>query len=430
LTLQRWDVLNTLLGATERKRYLEIGVQSGMCGGRVSAAAERWGVDPEPRPNAARSYTSFHRMTSDAFFEQLDPAQRFDVVFVDGLHHADQVLRDVDHALGHLAPGGYIVLHDCNPLSEAAQAVPRRVGVWNGDCWKALVRLRARADLDAFVIDADHGLGVVRRGRNRSPLFAPRTLEYSYLEHNRRRALALAAPEEWEERVGPPLGLGRVVVVSANFGGRDSVAPVPQGLDVDECVLFSDSSECPDGWNWGRHGAIGHESARQAARRVKTRALELERVSELEPAIVVWIDGRITLTGAPIRPMLRAALSSTDVASYPHPWRQCAYDEATECAALELAPRAALEQQIAEYEAAGFPSRMGLWNTMVVARRCTDAMRAFGADWHRETTAHTVRDQVSFPYLLWKHGITCGSLGRDVYRTGSSAQFQRGAHAT
>ena len=62
-------------------------------------------------------------MTSDAFFSQNN--QIFDLIFIDGLHYSHQVLRDINNALRWLSPTGTIVLHDCNPSTEARAQYPQ-----------------------------------------------------------------------------------------------------------------------------------------------------------------------------------------------------------------------------------------------------------------------------------------------------------------
>jgi hypothetical protein len=159
------------------------------------------------------------------------------------------------------------------------------------------------------------------------------------------------------------------------------------------------------------------------ARRVKTLALEY-----VDADVVLWIDGRIEVTGVPLRPWLRKAFEGADIAGFPHPWRDCAYEEARECVDLGRADAALMQAQVDEYRAAGLPEHVGLWNTMVLARRRTDAMIELGRAWWDEITRHTPRDQVSLPYLLWKRGINCAKLGTDVYRNGATPYFRRGRH--
>jgi hypothetical protein len=413
--LMRWHVINELLARSDQKRFLEIGVQHGICGSRV-VAREKWGVDPEYTARARPHYRHLSKQTSDAFFASLDPSIRFDVVMVDGLHHADQVLRDVDNALKHLADGGTIVMHDCNPLTELAQRVPRETGIWNGDCWKAMVALRARGDVTAFTINSDHGIGVVRKVPSK-PIDVPSALTYDALERDRTRLLGLVDPAYWDRHVWPG---ERIAIVSAIFGGRDEPKPIDE-LDTSARVLFTDGDGAP-GWTVERMTADA--DPRRTARSIKALALEM-----VDADVVVWIDGRIVLRGQPLRPLISRALATTDIAGFPHPWRDCAYEEARECGSLGLAPTAALDAQVSAYEADRFPRRAGLWNTMVLARRKTDEMVDLGRAWWSEMQRHTLRDQVSLPYLLWKRGIVCGQLGSDVYRPGSSRHFRRGWHA-
>ena len=231
----RWHVISELLAGSEARRFLEIGVQNGICGSRVQAA-DKWGVDPEHTSRAKPHYRKLFRQTSDAFFARLDPSERFDVILVDGLHHADQVLRDVDNALRHLTEGGTIVMHDCNPLTELAQRVPRATGIWNGDCWKAMVALRARDDISAFTINSDHGIGIVRKGRNPRPITVPHGLSFDHLERDRANLLGLTDPADWN-RCGWPGE--RIAIVSAIFGGRDEPKPIA-ALDTATRLLFTD----------------------------------------------------------------------------------------------------------------------------------------------------------------------------------------------
>lgn len=121
------------------------------------------------------------RMTSDAFFAQ--NAQTFDLVFIDGLHHAEQALRDLDNALAVLNPGGVVLLHDCMPTSWAEQAVPRRSGNWTGDVWKVIRVARGRPDLDVRIAATDHGCGVViPRPSSLTPMPPRRVAELAYAD--------------------------------------------------------------------------------------------------------------------------------------------------------------------------------------------------------------------------------------------------------
>jgi len=98
-------------------------------------------------------------MSSDIFF--LQNKESFDCIFIDGLHHYNQVLKDIDNSLKILNSNGLILIHDCLPKSLDAQPVPRTVVEWNGDVWKPFVSKRVKNVLDAYTCYADHGIGVI-----------------------------------------------------------------------------------------------------------------------------------------------------------------------------------------------------------------------------------------------------------------------------
>lgn len=418
----RWDIVNALLEETKEKRFLEIGVQNGECAARVRAV-QKWGVDPEPRQGARQRHHELFVETSDGFFAVLDPEKKFDVVFVDGLHHADQVLRDVDNALAHLSDDGWIVIHDCSPASELAQRVPRATGVWNGNVWKAMVELRQRPDLDSFTVDEDHGVGVVRRRPNRDRLGPQRKgLTYADLDADRVRLLGLVDTKDWKKRAG--LVMPRIEILSANFGNRDEPVDVPEG-EIPFILFSDDAGKFPRGWRIVREKA---DDPRRTARRIKTLALEYS-----DADVVVWIDARVRPTGLPIRPAVMAGLVSSEIAACAHPWRNCVYEEAIECATLNLDTLPRLELQKDAYRAAGYPEHAGLWSTGVLARKRSARMIEFGRAWWDEIQRYSIRDQISFPFVLRKMGVPCATfpeidLYKNVHRQTAKSIFVLGYH--
>ena len=93
------------------------------------------------------------------------------------------------------------VLHDCNPASEDRQVEEYVAGkAWNGTVWKAWVEYRCnRKDLNMFVVDTDHGCGVIRKGAQKLWTKDPlnKCIEYTYLENHRPELLNLISVEEF-----------------------------------------------------------------------------------------------------------------------------------------------------------------------------------------------------------------------------------------
>ncbi|MBM3297270.1 MAG: class I SAM-dependent methyltransferase [Candidatus Aminicenantes bacterium] len=141
-------------------------------------------------------------MTSDEFFAANKSS--FDLIFIDGLHHRDQVERDILNALAVLNPGGTIVVHDCNPGDESMQVVPQSQEEWTGDVWKAWVKLRAtRFDLRMFVVDVDYGCGVIRR-RKPDTMRTRGDMPYAVFDKNRRDLLNLIDVSDFLRCLGEP----------------------------------------------------------------------------------------------------------------------------------------------------------------------------------------------------------------------------------
>ncbi len=157
----RWDILNTLIKFKEYKTYLEIGVQDyNSCCAKINLPEkDKVAVDPHPRNKC--DFIG----TSDEYFNQLDDKVKFDLIFIDGLHLHEQVLKDIENSLNHLNEGGYIMCHDCLPPTENHQVREDHGGEWNGDTWKAIAILRTtREDLIIKTLNTDWGCALIHRG--------------------------------------------------------------------------------------------------------------------------------------------------------------------------------------------------------------------------------------------------------------------------
>jgi hypothetical protein len=171
----RSNLINYLIGLYGYTSYLEIGVDCGSNFERVHCAY-KVGVDPS---NKYEKIT--FNITSDEFFAQNE--ENFDIIFIDGLHVSDQVVKDIQNSLNVLNPKGTIIMHDCLPNSEFAQSRERLGDHWNGDVWKAFAHYRKNPDLVMFTINTDQGLGFIKRG-NQVVFDVPEKLDYSFYVKN------------------------------------------------------------------------------------------------------------------------------------------------------------------------------------------------------------------------------------------------------
>ena len=107
------------------KTYLEIGVNAGDTFVNVHGMNRKIAVDPLFRFDTA-SYsdagTEYVTDTSDTYFETLAVGNRFDVIFLDGLHTFEQTYRRPGNALLHSHPNTIILIDDTLP-SDAYSAI-------------------------------------------------------------------------------------------------------------------------------------------------------------------------------------------------------------------------------------------------------------------------------------------------------------------
>lgn len=175
-SMNRLKIIQKLIDINNAKSYLEIGVNKGHVINNIQVDY-KIGVDPD-NSSKATIFT-----TSDDFF--INNKEKFDIIFIDGLHHAEQVEKDIINSLLVLNDGGYVICHDMLPTNKETQMVPRMQFNWTGDCWKAWVKLRSyRSDLKMFVVDADYGCGIVQYGKQELINISNKELSYeNFLEN-------------------------------------------------------------------------------------------------------------------------------------------------------------------------------------------------------------------------------------------------------
>ena len=200
--MTRVDIINAFIAARGYRRYLEIGVSRGASLAEVQCKV-KIGVGPDPRSAA----TVFK--TSDDFFSE--NTDTFDIVFIDGLHLCEQVLRDIQHATAVLNPGGVVIMHDCLPGSEAmggrdvsaAQRSP-----WCGDVYRAAAWYFAQSEHRCYTVDTDYGVGVVDTAMPAAtapqfPYPDMRYLSFAEFMANRDRLLNVVPAHRVSELVSP-----------------------------------------------------------------------------------------------------------------------------------------------------------------------------------------------------------------------------------
>ena len=151
----RLNLIQKIIYKNDCKSYLEIGCDDNLVFNSIDIK-KKIGVDPYAGGN--------YRGTSDNFF--LQNQNKFDCIFIDGLHIYEQVKKDILNSINFLSENGTIIVHDCLPQSLSAQAVPRYRYSWNGDVWKAIVEARTWDYVDIVTVFIDQGVAIIKKKKN------------------------------------------------------------------------------------------------------------------------------------------------------------------------------------------------------------------------------------------------------------------------
>lgn len=177
--MNRPEIFNAILDLTNGTKYLEIGVDDPDNTFNHVKAKKKVGVDPYNDKTGCHAWNpanketliqgidgEFVNKTSDEFFADLDKRTKFDLVFIDGMHTKEQVLKDIDNALNHLSKKGIIVVDDTYPMNIYETKTPPDVGQpWRGTVYEAIFYIR-RERQDIFVASNEMAnMSFIKKGK-------------------------------------------------------------------------------------------------------------------------------------------------------------------------------------------------------------------------------------------------------------------------
>jgi len=131
----------------------------------------------------------------------------------------------------------------------------------------------------------------------------------------------------------------------------------------------------------------------------------------------IYIDGNIEVYSDLTE--LVNKIPKSGIAFHAHNKRNCIYNEYEVCKLLGKGDSEKTKKQINSYKEDGFPNGFGMVEANVIARQhnnpiCKDIM----ADWWKEYSIWGGRDQISLPYVIWKHDLKISeiaTLGENVH---------------
>jgi hypothetical protein len=118
------------------------------------------------------------------------------------------------------------------------------------------------------------------------------------------------------------------------------------------------------------------------------------------------MDGSVKLRGRNINELIDKNLSSNYISLHKHILRDCVYEEEEACAQMKKDGSEILAKQVEFYRQEGLPVGFGVFETAEISRdHNAFEVHQINTYWWQQLDKFSIRDQVSLPYVFWKHGF-------------------------
>ncbi len=254
-----------------------------------------------------------------------------------------------------------------------------------------------------------------RKGHNPSSRFVTRAYQHAHqdvllddvcpLVHLHHSYPKGTAPSEmvWHETGATP----RIAVFSAISGGYDELKEPDCPYDGADFYLFTDGPKPPEGSVWqARPFEYVDADPVRTARFVKTHP----HLYFGDYDFAIWMDANLTLRSDP-RTLLPDPHDNHAISTWPHPLRDCIYDEGRICIDMDKDDKDTIKSVLDQLERDGYPAKAGMFETSVVVTNMqAPGVAAFFGKWWALLDQGSRRDQLSLPVVVNETGMELGQI--------------------
>ena len=222
----------------------------------------------------------------------------------------------------------------------------------------------------------------------------------------------------------------KIVVYTVIFGDYDAICePMYIDEDCDYYIITDKMVDRQSNWTKLKLPSVIEEKIRMLTQNEKNRFFKMNPFvifPEYENSI--YIDGNLEIVGK-ISKLVSYINDTTGIAMFNHPSRGCIYDEGKACEILKKSNKKATRKQLDRYENNGMPKKYGMFECNVIVRKkCGNCNKIMEDWWIEYLSSESKRDQLSFPYILWKNEFLIGDVGCLGECMSNSSMFRRNMH--
>ena len=193
----------------------------------------------------------------------------------------------------------------------------------------------------------------------------------------------------------------QVALYTAIFGDFDVLKDPPRMKNTSYYCFTDNPTVRTNIWDISVVEVPNGEHPRLSAKRFKTMP---HRFLPPGHRYSIYIDGSLILFNPTFVERCLASLDRWGIACMTHPESNCIYDEAAGCAPLEKYRNQPILAQVEHYRTLGYPAQHGMPACGIIVRDSeNEKVTKIGEEWYQENILWTYQDQLSLPYLLWKH---------------------------
>ena len=120
----------------------------------------------------------------------------------------------------------------------------------------------------------------------------------------------------------------------------------------------------------------------------------------------IWIDGNAQIV-ADMYPLVDRMADNHVMATFQNPLHNCIYTERNFLIYLDAVKMEEIDKQINDYKNVGFPKKFGMREFTIIVRKHNDKkLHKYMEEWWEQVNMYTMRDQISFPFVLFKNNET------------------------
>ena len=201
----------------------------------------------------------------------------------------------------------------------------------------------------------------------------------------------------------------KVVVYTSVFGNYDKICEPLFANDKIKYIAITDQEISPDSV-WEKYDTASIDGFDKLDAYHKSKYCKLHP-HKLFPTydFSIWVDGNVQIVADLLPLILR--MDNHFMATFKNPCHNDIYTEARFCVYHDAVDLNKVTEQMEHYKKDGFPKGFGMREFSIIIRQhninqCINLME----QWWSEVNTFTMRDQLSFPYLLWKNNLTIDTI--------------------